>query len=58
MCKKNCLFCVNSLSSDAIYGSPILVCLNSPGYEGIKMYVHETEAETCENYKEDKYAYL
>lgn len=53
MCNRNCLFCVNSLSADAIYGSPVLVCLNSPGYEGIEMYVHETDAETCENYKEN-----
>lgn len=53
MCKKNCLFCVNSLSGDAPDGSQVLVCFDVPGFEGREIYVMEEQAQECENYKEN-----
>ena len=52
MCKKNCLFCVNSLSGDAPDGTQALVCFNVPGHDGQERWVDKEEAETCTNYKE------
>jgi hypothetical protein len=51
--KKNCLFCVNSLSADTPDGSQVLCCFNVPGYEGSERWVDEEYAETCENWKEN-----
>lgn len=50
MYDKWCLFCVHSLSGDAVDGSQVLVCFNCKGYEGKEMQVDEDEC--CENYKE------
>ena len=47
--EKECLFCVNSLSADAMDGTQVLVCFDCKGYEGKEMQVNEV----CENYKEN-----
>lgn len=44
-----CLFCVNSLSADAMDGSQVLVCFDRAGHEGREMQVDEDE--TCVNFK-------
>ena len=46
---KMCLFCVNSMSADAIDGSQVLICLDCKGFEGREMIVDEDEC--CDNYK-------
>lgn len=52
MYKKNCLFCVNSLSADAPDGPEVLCCFCVPEHKGLECWVDEEDAETCENYNE------
>lgn len=49
MKERNCLFCVNSLSADAMDGSQVLVCFECKGHVGQEMQVDEEDC--CENYK-------
>lgn len=49
MAEKCCLFCVNSLSADAMDGSQVLVCFECAGFEGQDMQVDEDEC--CDNFK-------
>lgn len=44
-----CLFCVNSMSADAIDGSEVLVCFDCEGDEGKEMIVDDDWF--CSNYK-------
>ena len=46
---KCCLYCQNSMSSDAMDGSEVLVCFDCEGYEGREMMVDEDGC--CKNYK-------
>lgn len=50
MSKKCCLFCVNSLSADAMDGTQVLICCECKGHEGQEMQVEEDEY--CDNFKE------
>ena len=43
-----CLYCNNSMSSDAPDGSQVLVCFECAGYEGKEMIVGDDEY--CTNY--------
>lgn len=43
-----CLYCGNSMSSDAPDGSQVLVCFDCAGYEGKEMIVGDDEY--CPNY--------
>lgn len=47
--EKWCLFCVNSMSADAMDGSEVLVCFDCEGYEGKEMMVDDDGC--CANYK-------
>ena len=48
---KCCLFCVNSLSADAMDGSQVLVCFECAGREHQEMQVDEEDC--CDNFKEE-----
>ena len=49
MSNRCCLFCVNSLSADAMDGSQVLVCFECAGHENQEMQVDEEDY--CENFK-------
>lgn len=49
--KKMCLFCVNSMTADAMDGSEVLVCFDCEGCEGREMIVDDDWC--CANFKGD-----